>query len=222
MLSPCATTNPHNLHSLITFPHGAVSVYFVLNVHVYITKALLKMMVSGGGATLRIPNVQIIVQTSTGTKWGRCCIRCGLYMHWKNKEVVTNTEKSRFFNTGVKFLCCVAILWEFNATIWFSFYIPQFPLFLNCLYCCIQAFQGSGLLIAVCFGFTGHVMAYCVSSWRVEQRAVKLWFPESWEASVQSPWNLWMVLWSTVGNQQMIMLILPPAMFFLGRVRISL
>jgi hypothetical protein len=89
-------------------------------------------------------------------------------------------KKSRFFNTDVKFLCCVvAILWKFNATVSFSVYVPQFPLFINCLYCCVQAFQGRGLLIAVCIGFTGHVMVYSVLSWRVEQRAVKLWFLES-------------------------------------------
>jgi hypothetical protein len=73
----------------------------------------------------------------------------------------------------------VATFWKFNAKICFSVYIPNFPVFIHCLYCCIEAFQVRGLLIAVCLDFTGHVMVYYVLSWRVEQRAVKLWFLES-------------------------------------------
>ena len=63
-------------------------------------------MVNVGGAT----NVQIIgdfcLQTSTGTKWWWCCVRCGLYMHWKNRKLWLMQKKSSFFNTDVKFVLC--------------------------------------------------------------------------------------------------------------------
>jgi hypothetical protein len=44
----------------------------------------------------------------------------------------------------------------------FSVYIPRFLLFINCLYSCIEVFQGRCPLIAVSLGFTGHVMVYYV------------------------------------------------------------
>ena len=69
-----------------------------------------------------------------------------------------------------------------------------------------------------CVALLGLVMVFFDSSWKVVPRVVKLLYLENCVVSVQSPWSLLMVWWSTVVNPPITMWTQPSGMSTSGRV----